>query len=70
MSAAKSNTLRRLVRRRGHMWKCQKCGLTFARYASGEPRRCPCCGDKGYKTYCGREGGDAPNSRISVKGAD
>lgn len=34
-------------------WKCQKCGLTFKRVRAGEPRSCPCCKDKGVKSFVG-----------------
>jgi predicted nucleic acid-binding Zn-ribbon protein len=38
-----------------YWWKCQQCGLTYDRVTSGEPRvGCPCCGDKGVKTFEGR----------------
>ena len=36
-----------------YFWKCQKCGLTFDRVTKGEPRICPQCRDKGYKTFIG-----------------
>lgn len=41
-------------RKKYYQWKCQKCGLTYSKVTSGEPRRgCPCCGDTGAKRYRG-----------------
>jgi hypothetical protein len=59
-------------RKRKHWWKCQKCGCTFERANKGEPRQCPQCLDKGYKSYRGisdrhpdlreKEGFDTPSN--------
>jgi rubrerythrin len=43
------------VKKRRHIWKCQKCGLTFKKGSPGEPKRCPMCLDRGAKSYRGRD---------------